>query len=99
MGLIFEWDEIKARLNFEKHGVTFTEAATVFDDPLSATIHDPQHSELEDRFVTIGWSHSSRTIVVVHADREERIRIVSAREATSGERKSYEEGNETARGR
>ena len=92
MGLTFEWDERKARANLAKHGVAFAEAATVLDDPLSLTIHDPLHSVVEDRFVTIGWSTSARTVVVVHADAGDVIRIISARMATANERKAYEEG-------
>ncbi len=93
MGLTFEWDEKKARQNLEKHDVSFEEAATVFGDPLSMTIDDPLHSTGdEERYVTIGQSYRRRTLVVVHCDRKESIRIISARIATRRERKTYEEG-------
>ena len=88
----FEWDRAKARFNLSKHGVSFEEAATMFGDPLSLTISDPGHSEEEDRFVTMGVSSKLRTIVVVHTDRGGHIRIISARLATTRERKEYEEG-------
>ncbi len=91
MGLVVEWDDAKARLNLKKHAVTFEEAATVFGDPLSLTIADSQHSSEEDRFIIIGRSHQGRTLVVVHTERGDRIRIVSARVATRHERKQYEE--------
>jgi len=93
MGLQFEWNEHKAKGNLQKHGVSFEEAATVFGDPLSLTISDPLSSEhIEERFVTIGQTSGGRTLVVVHSDRGETIRIISARVATRKERKAYEEG-------
>ncbi len=92
MGLRFEWDEDKARRNIEKHSVSFEEAATVFGDPLSLTIDDPLHSRDEDRFVTIGESISRGVLVVVHTERGDAIRIITARKATPHERKTYEEG-------
>ena len=88
----FEWDRGKAKSNLSKHGVSFEEAATVFGDPLSLTISDPGHSDEEDRFVTIGVSSKLRTIVLAHTDRGDHVRIVSARQATTRERKDYEEG-------
>jgi uncharacterized DUF497 family protein len=88
----FEWDRAKAKSNVSKHDVPFEEAATVFGDPLSLTISDPGHSEEEDRFVTMGVSSRLRTIVVVHTDRGDHVRIISARLATTRERKDYEEG-------
>ncbi|MGH2779045.1 MAG: BrnT family toxin [Actinomycetota bacterium] len=87
----FEWDPNKADSNLEKHGVPFDEAATAFGDPLSLTIPDPDHSDDEERFVLLGQSFLGRLVVVVHADRGERIRIISARIATRNERRSYEE--------
>jgi uncharacterized protein len=86
----FEWDPEKAANNLGKHGVSFVEAATVFFDALSVTIADPLHSAEEDRFVITGLSNRQRVLVVVHADRGDRIRIISARLASSGERKKYE---------
>jgi uncharacterized DUF497 family protein len=92
MGLSFEWDARKARRNAAKHGVTFDEASTVFGDPLALTIDDPLHSEEEDRFVILGESLGRRLLVVVFVERDDTIRIISARSATRRERKSYEEG-------
>jgi uncharacterized DUF497 family protein len=88
----FEWDERKAAANEEKHGVSFHEAATVFGDPLAVTFADPDHSENERRYVTFGMSRANRLLVVAHADRERRVRIISARTMTRHERKIYEEG-------
>jgi uncharacterized DUF497 family protein len=90
----FEWDVEKAESNIQKHGVSFEEAATVFFDPLSLTIPDPLHSEDEGRFVTTGLSDRQRQLVVVHAERDDKVRIISARLATSCERKKYESGIE-----
>lgn len=91
MALFFEWDNRKAQSNKRKHGVTFGEASTVFGDPLSVTIPDPGHSAGEDRFVTIGLSVNNRLIVVVHTDRDDIIRVISARKATRHEREQYEQ--------
>ena len=91
MPLVFEWDGRKARSNLEKHGVSFEEAASVFGDPLSLTIEDSYHSETERRCVVIGLSLRGQTLVVVHSERGERIRMISARLATSAERRQYEE--------
>jgi uncharacterized DUF497 family protein len=88
----FEWDPDKAETNRTKHGVSFSEAATVFGDPLAMTYFDPAHSEEEDRFLTFGTSESGRLLVVCHCDRDERTRIISARRATRKERKQHEEG-------
>lgn len=92
MGLAFEWDERKAKRNAGKHGVSFDEASTVFSDPLALTIYDPVHSNDEDRYITLGESQQGRLLVVVFTDRNERIRIISARVATRRERKEYEKG-------
>ena len=86
-----EWDPNKADSNLEKHGVPFDEAATAFGDPLSLTIADPDHSDGEERFVLLGQSFAGRLVVVIHAYRDERIRIISARIATRNERRSYED--------
>jgi len=94
MGLLFEWDPKKARLNLKRHGVSFDEASTAFRDPLSQTIEDPLHSENEERLVLIGRSIQGRLLVIVHTDRGERIRIISARLATKKERLRYEENEE-----
>ncbi|MEM9163946.1 MAG: BrnT family toxin [Cyanobacteria bacterium P01_F01_bin.4] len=89
----FEWNSDKALLNFEKHGVSFQEAATVFGDPLSVTFPDPEHSIEESRYIIIGESSIGTLLVVSNTDREERVRIISARKATRREREFYEKGN------
>jgi len=89
----FEWDPGKARQNRRKHRVSFQEAATVFGDPLAVTFPDPDHSLSEQRFITIGISSAGRVLLVAHADRNEGIRIISARKTTQRERKHYEEKN------
>jgi len=86
----FEWNALKATANLRKHGISFDEAASVFFDPLSATGHDPDHSLDEARFVTFGMSSSGRLLVVAHAERDDAIRIITARQATRTERKLYE---------
>ncbi len=91
MGLRFEWDPEKAKSNYKKHGVSFLEAATVFGDPLAGIRDDPDHSETEERYIIIGMSQSFRIVVVVFAEHGNAIRIISARAATKGERKKYEE--------
>ena len=88
--LLFEWDKQKALNNEKKHGITFDEASTVFADPLSLTIHDPLHSKIEDRFVIIGVSYRNSMLIVVHTERGDKIRIISARKATKKERTYYE---------
>jgi uncharacterized DUF497 family protein len=89
--VIFEWDSSKASSNLRKHRVSFEEATTAFADPLSLTIADPDHSDQEQRWVLLGRSHRGRLLVVAHAVRRERIRLISARAATRGERLAYEE--------
>ena len=86
----FEWDANKAALNLSKHGVSFAEAMTIFGDPLEAMIADPVDSGAELRFVSIGLSEASRFVVVVYTERSQRIRVISAREPTSRERRQYE---------
>ena len=94
MEIQFEWDERKATGNRRKHGVSFDESATVFSDPLSATIRDPLHpGSGEERFITMGQSSHGKLLVVVHLDTDERIRIISARRATRAERRNYEKAN------
>jgi uncharacterized DUF497 family protein len=89
----FEWDDAKAESNERKHGVSFTEAMTIFADPLSVTGYDPRHADGEDRFLTMGTSVAGRLLVVSHTDRGDAVRIISARVATRRERKDYEDGN------
>jgi uncharacterized DUF497 family protein len=91
MSLGFEWDERKARTNLAKHDVSFEEATTVFGDPASLTIPDPAHSQAEDRFILLGRSHRQRLLVVVHTERGDNMRIISARPASRRERQDYEE--------
>ena len=86
----FEWDDKKAQSNLKKHGVSFEEGATVFNDPRIATISDPDHSEDEERYVSIGMSVIMRLLSVIHTFRKERIRLISARKATKAEKKNYE---------
>ncbi len=87
--LSFEWDPAKAESNAKKHRVAFEEARTVFNDPLSLTAYDPDHSDEEDRFISLGRSDLGRILLVVHTDRAETIRLISARRATAVERAIY----------
>jgi uncharacterized DUF497 family protein len=89
----FEWHSRKAVANLRKHDVSFEEAAMVFNDILSFTYDDEAHSQAERRYATLGISNRGRLLVVAHTTRGERIRIISAREATPTERKWYEEKN------
>ncbi len=89
----FEWDRQKDAANLNKHRVTFSEAATVFADPLAWTIVDPDHSEEEYRYLTTGYTNDERLVIVAHTYRSGTIRIISARRATRHERRTYEEGD------
>ena len=91
MSISFEWDAQKARTNERKHGVAFGDAATAFGDPLSVTVPDPDHSIEEARFVLLGSTYRGTIVVVVHAERDESIRIISARRANRAERRAYEQ--------
>ena len=91
MNLQFEWDEEKAEQNTWKHSVSFEEAATVLADPLSLTIEDPLHSTAELRWVTMGLSQRQRLLVIVHTDRANRIRVISARKAPLRDQRLYKE--------
>jgi uncharacterized DUF497 family protein len=86
----FEWDEEKAISNLKKHRVSFEEAATIFNDPRISTISDPDHSETEERYISLGKSVIMRLLSVIHTFREERIRLISARKATKAEKTTYE---------
>ena len=88
----FEWDEEKARANLEKHGVSFEEAQTVFDDPLFVDFYDPEHSYEEHRYIILGESRQGRLLLVSYTERGGVIRLISSREATPAERRDYEEG-------
>ena len=87
-----EWDIKKASSNLRKHKVSFEEAAIALSDPMAVTGADPDHSIFEDRYVTFGVSERGRLLVVAHTEHIETIRIISARVASKGERKIYEEG-------
>lgn len=91
MGYKFEWDKRKAAANRKKHGVMFEEGITVFADPLSMNMPDPDHSESEPRSIVMGLSDRYRLLVVCYSEVEDKTRIISARQATRAERKSYEE--------
>jgi uncharacterized DUF497 family protein len=86
----YEWDEIKARANLRVHGVDFDESITVFSDPLTITIPDPEHSVDEERYIDLGYSTRGRLLVVVYTERQNLIRIISSRRATRTERVMYE---------
>jgi uncharacterized DUF497 family protein len=88
----FEWDDAKAARNIRLHGVDLEEAKTVFEDPFAITIPDEWHSEDELRSITLGRSLLEKVLLVVSTDRQERIRIISARKATADERSQYESG-------
>lgn len=98
MRIIFEWDAQKAGTNFKKHKVSFEEAKTVFNDPRLITFFDEEHSETEERFVSIGMSATLGILLVVHTEHEEEegivvVRIISCRKATASERRTYEKGS------
>ena len=88
----FEWDEEKAAANLMKHGVSFDEAKTIFDDPLYVDFYDPDHSLDEHRYIIIGESQQRRLLIVSYTERDNIIRLISAREVTRSERETYEEG-------
>jgi len=87
----FEWDVIKAHQNLEKHGVSFEEGTDVFDDDLSLTVPDPDHSTNENRFLIFGLSKQQNHLVVSFTDRDDRIRIISARRMSRREIQAYEQ--------
>ena len=87
----FEWDSEKAKENEDKHGVSFAEASEVFGDDHSSTVADPDHSEGEDRYLIFGVTKNGRYLVVSYTEREQRIRLISARTMTPRERKAYEQ--------
>lgn len=88
----FEWNDDKATSNLSKHGVSFEEAKTVFDDPLYVDFYDPDHSEDEERYLLVGHSSQERLLIVSYTERGNSIRLISAREVTRTEREAYEEG-------
>lgn len=87
----FDWDDNKAKANLLKHGVSFEEAKTVFDDPLYVDFYDPDHSSDEHRYIIIGESQQRRLLMVSYTERGQVIRLISSREVTPAERKVYEE--------
>ncbi len=89
----FEWEPEKAERNLRRHGVAFTEAMTIFGDPLEVTIEDAIHSDGELRFLSLGRSEAGWGLVVAYTERQGKIRIISAREATPRERRDYESGS------
>jgi uncharacterized DUF497 family protein len=91
MSIKFEWDQNKADSNLSKHGVSFNEAKTVFNDSLYVDFFDPDHSYNEHRYIVIGQSLNNRLLLVAYTEEENIIRLISAREATRRERKTYEE--------
>jgi len=97
MDLLFEWDANKGKANLNKHKVSFEEAKTVLNDPLLITFQDEEHSQAEDRLISIGMSAMNRLLLVVHTEHEATrktivIRLISCRKATASERRVYEEG-------
>ncbi len=88
----FEWNEEKAQINLKTHGISFTEATTVFDDPNCLIMDDDEHSIGEARFLILGYSIGNRLLLVVHCDRDKNIRLISARPATPAEKRTYTTG-------
>jgi uncharacterized DUF497 family protein len=93
MGFDFEWDPEKAESNLKKHGVSFEEATTAFADPLHVVIADPRHSRGEERYVLFGHSEAARLLAVMHTERQDKTRLISARPATPKERRQYARGD------
>lgn len=93
MELAFEWDEQKAKANQRKHSISFDEASTVFDDPLSVNFDDPDHSTGENRYLIIGLSDQGKFLFVSYTDRNNKIRLISARLVSPKERRYYEREN------
>jgi uncharacterized protein len=90
MDLVFEWDTHKAKRNLGKHGITFDEATTVFDDSLASIFSDEDHSSAEEREILVGYSILNRLLLVCFTERRGRVRIISARKATATERNAHE---------
>ena len=91
--LTYEWDKCKEAFNIKNHGLSFHEASTAFLDPLSLSFYDPDHSDYEDRFITLGMAKTGKLLFVSHTDRGMVTRIISAREATKKECEGYEKAN------
>jgi len=90
----FEWNRDKAKQNILKHGISFEEAMTVWNDEFAAYLHDPNHSIEEERFLLIGYSSAGNLLFVSFTERNEKIRLISSRKATKSERKRHEESKE-----
>ena len=88
----FDWDSAKAAANLSKHGVSFDEAKTVFDDPFYVDFYDPDHSDEEHRYIILGQSQQGRLLMVSYTERGDTLRVISSREVTPVERKQYEKG-------
>lgn len=88
----FEWDKNKAEKNLGKHRISFDEAKTIFDDPLYVDFYDVDHSAEQERYLIVGRSNRGTLLIVSYTEREDSIRIISAREVTKSEREAYEEG-------
>lgn len=93
MAARFEWNSGKAQKNLRKHGVSFQEASTVFEDPLAIVLDDSVHSVREERYLLIGRSRRGRVLVVAHTERGRSVRLISARPATRREKRDYEQGD------
>jgi uncharacterized protein len=91
--LVFEWDREKSKSNLHKHGVSFEEAMSVWDDEFAAFLHDPAHSIDEDRYIMIGYSKKNNLLFVSFTERKNKIRLISTRKATNYERKRHEENS------
>ena len=91
MALTFEWDEEKCEEDMRKHGVSFDEAKTIFNDPLAMTVSDPEHSSQEDRYIDMGRSSRGRILMVWYTERGRNIRIIGSRKASRSQRRQYEE--------
>lgn len=89
--MIFDWDDVKADTNLTKHGISFDEAKTVFEDPFYVDFYDPDHSDDEERYIIIGQSRYRHLLLVSYTERGHNIRLISAREARRRERIAYEE--------
>ena len=87
----FEWSTEKAKINLQKHQVDFDEASTIFDDPQFITFLDEEHSFEDERYITIGLTNANRFLMVAHTERNDKIRIISARKVTKDEEKFYQE--------
>lgn len=86
----FEWDQRKAAANLRKHGVAFADAIAVFSDPLARIFPDPDHSEVEERELIVGYDSAARLLYISFVERHSNVRIISARCATAREAITHE---------